>query len=289
MIELELKKLKDLPENHEAKARIKQNIKAKQSTSSFARWKLPSLFVAICSIALFLMFTSPNMPLSTASSSEKVIYTYFGGDEGTFKAKDSLLYTNIQKVQTEREIAYLENIEALETVEDGKLGAHIVDVIFVHDGKQHRYQLSNGGIYNVDRNIYYRDGSDISSKVFNTLYTPKSSPFTFLPPLIVMFVSIYSIYYYKRLGINQKEIMPKTTSLYVVGGTMLIVLIGSILYSVFVAPVFIPLLIIICVVFSLFIWRYFTRHIHNVRALRFERIKLIILMIAMILIFFFSI
>ena len=289
MIDRKLKKLKDLPENHGAKARIKQNIKAKQATSSFARWKLPSLFVAICSIALFLIFTSPNIPISTASSSEKVIYTYFGGDEGTFKARASLLYTNMQKVQSEREIAYLENIESLETVADRKLGAHIVDVVFVSNGKQHRYQLSDGDIYNVDRNIYYRDTSEVYSEVFNTLYTPKVSSFTLLLPLIILIVIVYSMNYYKRLGISEKEVIPKTASFYLIIVTMLIVLIGSILYSVFVAPVFIPILIIICLVYSLFIWRYFTRHIQNIRALKFERIKLIISMIVIILIFFFNI
>ena len=229
------------------------------------------------------------MPLSTASSSEKVIYTYFGGDEGAFKARASLLYMKIQKVQTEREIAYSENIEALEIVEDGKLGAHIVDVVFVHDGEQHRYQLSDTDIYDVDRNIYYRDSSEVYSDVFDTLYTPPGSSFTFLLPLIIIIVNVYSIYYYKRLGISQKELMPKTASFYLIIVTMFTVLIGSILYTVFVAPVFIPLLIIICLVYTLFIWRYFTRHIQNIRALKFERIKLIILMIVIILIFFFSI
>ena len=141
MIDHELKKLKDLPEDHTAKERIKQNIKVQPATSIFTRWKQPALLVAMCSIALFLIFTSPNMSISTASSSEKVLYTYFGGDEGTFKAKASLLYTGMQKVQSEREIHYLEYIETLEIVEDGALGAHIVDVVFVHDGEQHRYQL----------------------------------------------------------------------------------------------------------------------------------------------------
>ena len=289
MIDRQLKKLKDLPENQAAKERIKQTIKAKQATSSFARWKLPSLLVAICSIALFLMFTSPNMSLSTASSSEKAIYTYFGGDEGTFKARASLLYTNTQKVKSEREIAYLENIESLETIADGKLGAYIVDVVFVSDGKQHRYQLSNMDIYDVDRNIYYRDTSDVYSEVFHTLYAPKVSSFTLLLPLIILIVIMYSMYYYKRLGISQKELMPKTASFYLIIVTMFTVLIGSILYTVFVAPVFIPLLIIICLVYTLFIWRYFTRHIQNIRALQFERIKLIILMIVIILLFFFII
>ena len=286
MINRELKKLKNLPENHTAKERIKQTIKTKQATSLFTRWKLPSLLVAICSIALFLIFTSPNMPLSTASSSEKVIYTYFGGDEGTFKARASLLYTNTQKVQSEREIAYLENIEALETVEDGKLGAHIVDVIFVHDGKQHRYQLSDGDIYNVDRNIYYRDTSEVYSEVFNTLYTPNVRSFTFLLPLIVLIINVYSIIYYKRLGITEKEAIPRTASFYFVIVALLILLIGSLLYSVFVAAIFIPLPIIICIIFAIFMWNYFTRHIQDIRILKFERIKLIIIIIVLSLLFF---
>ena len=286
MIDRELKKLKDLPENHGAKERIKQRIKAQPTTSLFARWKLPSLFVVICSIALFLIFTSPNMPLSTASSSEKVIYTYFGGDEGTFKARASLLYTNIQKVQSEREIHYLENIETLEIVVDGELGAHIVDVVFVSDGKQHRYQLSNMDIYDVDRNIYYRDTSDIYSDVFNTLYTPNSTSFTLLLPLIVIIVNVYSMNYYKRLGISEKEIMPKTASFYLILVAMLAVLIGSMLYSIFVAPIFIPLPIMICSIFVVFMWRYYTRHIPDVRVLKLERIKLIIAIIVLFLLFF---
>lgn len=286
MIDRELKKLKDLPENHAAKERIKQTIKTQQATSPFARWKLPSLFVAICSIALFLIFTTPNMPLSTASSSEKVIYTYFGGEEGTFKAKASLLYMKIQKVQSEREIAYLENIEALEIVEDGKLGVHIVDVVFVRDGEQHRYQLSEKDIYDVDRNIYYRDSSDVYSDVFDTLYTSKGSSFTFLLPLIIVIMNAYSMNHYKRLGINEKEIMPKTVSFYLLSVAMFIVLIGSMLYSVFVAPIFIPLAIMICLFFALLMWRYFTHHISDFRALKLERIKLIIALIAIFLLFF---
>ena len=288
MIDREFKNLKDLPENHAAKERIKQAIKTQQATSSFARWKLPSLFVAICSIALFLIFTSPNMPLSTASSSEKVIYTYFGGEEGTFKAKASLLYMKIQKVQSEREIAYLENMEALEVVKDGELGAHIVDVVFVRDGEQHRYQLSEKDIYDVDRNIYYRDSSDDYNDVFDTLYESPGSSFTLLIPLIMIIVNTYSMNYYKRLGISEKEIMPKTTSFYLILFAMLTVLIGSMLYSVFVAPIFIPLPIMICLVLALFMWRYFTHHISDFRVLKLERVKLIIAMIAVFLLFFFG-
>lgn len=287
MIDRELKKLKDLPENHAAKERIKHTIKNQQTTSPFVRWKLPSLFVAICSIALFLIFTSPNMPLSTASSSEKVIYTYFGGEEGTFKAKASLLYMKIQKVQGEREIAYLEQIEALEIVEDGKLGDHIVDVVFVRDGEQHRYQLSENDIYDVDRNIYYRDMSDVYSDVFDTLYTSKKgSSFTLLIPLIVIIINAYSINYYKRLGISEKEIMPKTASFYLLIVAMLIVIMGSMLYVIFIGPVFIPLPIMICLVLAILMWRYFTRHIPDIRVLKLERIKLIIVMIVLVLLFF---
>lgn len=286
MIDRELKKLKDLPENHVAKERIKQTIKTQPATSLFTRWKLPSLFVAICSIALFLIFTSPNMPLSTASSSEKVIYTYFGGEEGTFKAKASLLYMKIQKVQSEREIAYLEHIEALEIVENGELGAHIVDVVFVRDGERHRYQLSDTDIYDVDRNIYYRDTSDVYSDVFDTLYTSKSTSFTLLIPLIIIIVNGYCMNYYKRLGISEKEIMPKTASFYFLSVAMLIVIMGSMLYVIFIRPVFIPLPIMICLVLAVLMWRYFTRHIQDVRILKLERIKLIIVMIVLVLLFF---
>lgn len=288
MIDRELKKLKDLPENHAAKERIKHTIKNEPTTSPFTRWKLPSLFVAICSIALFLIFTSPNMPLSTASSSEKVIYTYFGGEEGTFKAKASLLYMKIQKVQHEREIAYLENMDALEIVENGELGAHIVDVVFVRDGERHRYQLSDTDIYDVDRNIYYRDTSDVYSDVFDTLYTPNRTSFTLLLPLIIVIINGYSINYYKRLGINEKEIMPKTTSFYLLIVAMLIVIMGSMLYVIFIGPVFIPLPIMICLVLAVLMWRYFTRHIPDIRVLKLERIKLIIVMIVLVLLFFIS-
>ena len=286
MIDREFKKLKDLPENHAAKERIKHTIKNEQTTSPFARWKLPSLFVAICSIALFLIFTSPNMPLSTASSSEKVIYTYFGGEEGTFKAKASLLYMKIQKVQNERAIAYLEQIEALEVVEDGKLGAHIVDVVFVRDGERHRYQLSENDIYDVDRNIYYNDMSDVYSDVFDTLYKSKGTSFTILLPLIMIIINTYSMNYYKRLGINEKEALPKTVSFYLILVAMLIVLIGSMLYAIYIRPIFIPLPIILFLVAAGFMWRYFTHHISDFRVLKLECIKLIATIIVVSLLFF---
>ena len=61
-------------------------------------------------------------------------------------------------------------------------------------------------------------------------------------------MNVYSMNYYKRLGISEKEVMPKTASFYFILIAMLIVLIGSLLYSVFVAPIFIPLPIIICLV-----------------------------------------
>ena len=286
MIDREFKKLKDLPENYVAKERIKQTIKTQQATSPFAKWKLPSLFVAICSIALFLIFTSPNMPLSTANSSEKVIYTYFGGEEGTFKAKASLLYMKIQKVQSEREIAYLENMERLEIVEDGDLGAHIVDVVFVLKGEQHRYQLSDTDIYDVDRNVYYRDRSDVYSEVFDTLYTPTGSSFTVLLPLIIIIMNTYSMNYYKRLGISEKEIVPKTASFYLLIVAMLTVLIGSMLYAIYIGPVFIPLPIILFLVAAGFMWRYFTHHISDFRVLKLECIKLIATIIVVSLLFF---
>ena len=195
----------------------------------------------------------------------------------------------IQKVQHEREIAYLENMDALEIVENGELGAHIVDVVFVRDGERHRYQLSEKDIYDVDRNIYYRDTSDVYSDVFDTLYTSKKgSSFTFLLPLIVVIINAYSMNYYKRLGISEKDIVPKTVSFYLLIVAMLIVIMGSMLYVIFIGPVFIPLPIMICLVLAVFMWRYFTRHIQDVRILKLERIKLIILMIVLVLLFFIS-
>ena len=92
--------------------------------------------------------------------------------------------------------------------------------------------------------------------------------------------------YYKRLGISEKEIMPKTASFYLLFVAMLIVLVGSILYSVFVAPIFKPLPIIIFIVLMGLIWRYFTRHIADIRVLKLERIKLITSIIAVFLLFF---
>ena len=61
------------------------------------------------------------------------------------------LFEALQKLKPlQREIAYLESIEELEVVENGALSAHIVDIVFIREGEQHRYQLSSTDIYDID-------------------------------------------------------------------------------------------------------------------------------------------
>ncbi|MEC1180419.1 hypothetical protein P9B03_18135 [Metasolibacillus meyeri] len=289
-LEQQLQQLYHLPKNEQLKAQIKQSL-AQQPMKKTFQWKIPATIVAVCSIFILLILTNPERSLQSADTNAATLYTYFDGEEGAFKAKaSSLFYTSIQKWQSEEFIHYFQNIKTLPLVKDGQLGRHIVDVIFIDNGEQRKFQLSNLDIYDVDQNIYYRDDNVARHlMIFMNLSQSKKLNFLFIICLFAIFaINILSTRYYKRLNIDTRDIFPKTASFYIHSMAILSVFLLFAFWVFFIGPVYVPPFAA-CFILSAYLQLRETKHwAPSLNILHFERRRIIVSCSLIIISLFFG-
>lgn len=285
----QLQQLNHLPENKQLKAQIKQSLAQQPSKRSF-QWKIPATMIAICSIFILLLLTNPEHSLQNAHTRSATLYTYFDGEKGNFKAKtSSLLYSPIQKWQDEEFIQYFHNIKRLSPINDGQLGRHIVDVIFVENGEQRKFQISELDIYDVDQNVYYQDDSARYSYIFMSLFQSKKASLLFSICLLAIFtINFLSIQYYKKRNIDMRAVFPRTTSSYIELFATVSVLVLFACWIFFIGPVYIPPFAAFFIFSALWQLREMKRRAPSLTILKFERGKIIVLCSLINILLFFG-
>ncbi|WP_042474730.1 hypothetical protein [Bacillus ndiopicus] len=274
-LERQLQQLNHFPENEQLKAQMKQSLAQQPSKKQFT-WKIPTIIMAMCGIFIFLMMTNPERPAQNASTYSAMIYTYFSGEEGSFKARTSTLYTRIQTWESEELIQFFQQINTLPVVNDGKLGSYIVDVIFVENGKQRKFQLSDTDIYDVDEKVYYRENRELYGDVFNQLYSPKRMGALPIFILITVLTNLMSIYYYKKHKIDHKVIYPKSISVHILVTLFASLVLATLFYIIAIGPFYIPIAVIPIVTAAYLQWRYIKYRAPSLNILRFELARILL-------------
>lgn len=287
-IEKELAELNQMPEDEQLKRKIQSAIVAQNAPKKRGNvWKEIIMIVAICSVAFFLLVTGTPQINQATSNEIQHIYTYFGGKENEFRARASTLYMGVQEITNSTTITFFEQIETMEKLEKGYgyLGDHIVDVIVVKNNKQHRYQISDVSLYDMDNGIYYEGGGALYGEAFNVLYEPKINSYFLVVPLGVIVMNFLQWAYYKKRKIKAKNPMEDHWAFI---ASSLLILVSIFAYHALVGPLYKPALMVLAVLYGYVLRKLVQRHAKTYIILKVETYKVIattILLMILILTF----
>ncbi|MGE7021695.1 hypothetical protein [Solibacillus cecembensis] len=285
-IEKELAELNQLPEDEQVKRKIRSSIITQKGPKKRGNvWKEIAMIVAICSVAFFLFVTGTSQTNQATSNEIEHIYTYFGGEENEFRARTSTLYVGVQEMTNATTTAFFEHIETMEKMENGYLGDYIVDVIVVQNNEQHRYQISNVSLYDVDNGVYYNGEGALFGEVFQVLHKPKINSYSFIVPLGVILMNFLQWAYYKYRKIKAENPFGDNWGFFAVPLFSLVCIFA---YHAFVGPLYKPILIMLSILFGYKLLRVVKRHAKTYIILKVETYKAIattILLIILILIY----
>ncbi|MGE7674213.1 hypothetical protein ACQKMV_11620 [Lysinibacillus sp. NPDC094403] len=276
-----LKELNKLPEDPAVKTRIYEHIHHKKR-SGLTLWKESFLLLMIVLIALFFILIPQNSsPPQTASQSIQAIYKHFGGKEGEFFARSSILYISVKKVEDTSVSSFFEDLPQYVEKTDGKLGNYITDVVVVRDRQEERYQISDTGMLNVDSGQFFVGKSEMYDEVFQTLYSVETIPWLFILPLIIAAVNIFSMYYYKRHNLQGLKPSKRLWWLLVL---VLAMLSGVFAWATWIGPLYKPLMILFALLYGVIIWHYIKREVKTYSIYKVETIKISIISATFVLI-----
>ncbi|ATP40582.1 hypothetical protein CSE16_11270 [Solibacillus sp. R5-41] len=280
-IEKELAHLNNLPEDEQIKGKIRSSIIRQAAPKKRGNvWKDIAMIVAICSVAFFLLVTGTSQTNQATNNEIQHIYTYFGGKEDQFRARTSTLYRGVQEIKNDTITTFFKQIETMEKMEKGYLGDHIVDVIVVRNNEQHRYQMSNVSLYDVDNGIYYKGDGALFGEAFQLLYKPKINSYYIILPLGIIAINLLAWAYYQRRKIKVENPVGNNWGYMVL---ILASLAGVFAYSAFVGPLYKPFLIVLAILYGYIILKIIRRHSKTYIIVKIESYKAFALTILLII------
>ncbi|MEG0473685.1 MAG: hypothetical protein RR588_15240, partial [Solibacillus sp.] len=231
----------------------------------------------------FLLVTGTPQTNQATSNEVQHIYTYFGGKENEFRARTSTLYVGVQEMTNATTTTFFDQIETMEKLEKGYLGDHIVDVIVVQNNEPHRYQVSNGSIYDVDHAIFYKGEGALYEEAFNVLYDFKINSYYLIFPLGIISINLIEKAYYKRKKIKEENILEKS---WVLMAIVVAGLVSIFAYSSFIGPLYKPFLLVLAILYGYTLWKVVQRQAKlyvNLKVESYKAISLTILLMIFIL------
>ncbi|WP_431027140.1 hypothetical protein [Lysinibacillus sp. LZ02] len=275
----QLQELEKLPVDEGMKRAMYHQIQRPKKNNYI--WKELALIVGIVLLAIVLII--PPQSQSTATGTIQEVYKYFGGDEGEFYGRASMLYIGVDRVLNEEVKEFFATIKKEEFTQEGKLGRHIADVVVVQDdGVQHRYQVSEYDMLDVDTGLYYSGESERYSEVFNELYSVDVLPMW--PQLIVLIVLIHQAILnrmYKKKGFHRPKYFKGA---YVPVGLFVGIFSSSVLWHIYIGPLYQPILLIVCIAWVYIAWRALKPQLPTSLFYTVEKINLLLIILVIIMV-----